>query len=66
MKKLSWQNGPVDKMVMLMKWLLTKRLVANAINVLQACIYKSVKTGIFIKSFVDPNVVYFQIVMLFC
>ena len=27
----------------------SKRSVANAINILQACIYKSVKTGLFLK-----------------
>ena len=37
--------------------------VTNAINVLQACIYKSVKTGLYLKSIVDPHVVKFIMLM---
>ena len=33
--------------------------VANAMKVLQACIYKSVKGGLFFKSFVATSVDYF-------
>ena len=33
---------------------------------LQACIYKSVKTGLFLKSFVATSVFLFNIVVLFC
>ena len=33
--------------------------VANAMKVLQACIYKSVKGGLFLKSFVATSVDYF-------
>ena len=40
--------------------------VANALNILQACIFKSVKQAIFLKSFVATSVVYFYIIMLFC
>ena len=40
--------------------------IANAINVLQACIYKSVKVSLFLKSFVATGIVYFNIIMLFC
>ena len=40
--------------------------IANAINVLQACIYKSVKVSLFFKSFVATGIVYFNIIMLFC
>ena len=37
--------------------------VTNALNVLQACIYKSVKTGLFLKSIIAPRVVKFNILM---
>ena len=39
------------------------RPVANAINVLQACIYKYVKTGPFLKSLIVPHIVKFNILM---
>ena len=38
--------------------------VANAINVLQACIYKSVNIGLFLKSLVATNLVKFNKRML--
>ena len=41
-----------------------KQRVANAINVLQACIYKSVKTGLFLKSLIAPRVAKFNMLML--
>ena len=34
--------------------------VTNVINALQACIYKSVKTGIFLKSIIAPRAVKFN------
>ena len=40
--------------------------VVNAMKVLQACIYKSIKTGLFSKPFVATSGVYFKIIMLFC
>ena len=40
--------------------------VANAINILQACIYKFVKIGHFLKPFVATSGVEFKIIMLFC
>ena len=40
--------------------------VTNVVNILQACNYKTVKTGLFLKSLVAPSVVDFQITMLFC
>ena len=42
------------------------RTVANAMNALQACIYKSVKTGLSLKSFEATSIVQFKIIMLFC
>ena len=39
------------------------RLVTNAINILQACIYKSVKFGLFLKSIKTPCVVKFTVLM---
>ena len=38
--------------------------VANAINILQACIYKSVKTGLFLKAIIASHVVKFNMLML--
>ena len=38
----------------------------NAINVLQASIYKSVKTGLFLQSFVDTSIIKLKIILLFC
>ena len=38
--------------------------VTNAIKVLQACIYKSVKRGLFLKSIIVPHVVKFNMLML--
>ena len=38
--------------------------VTNAINILQACIYKSVKTGQFLKTIISPYVVKFNLLML--
>ena len=35
-------------------------------NVLQACIDKPAKPGLFLKSFVTTSAVYFKIIMLFC
>ena len=40
--------------------------VTNAINILQACIYKSVKQAYFLKSFIDTSFVIFKSIMLFC
>ena len=37
--------------------------VAKSINFLQACIYKSVKTGTFLKSLIAPRIVKFNILM---
>ena len=37
--------------------------VANAIKLLQACIYKSVKTGLFLTSLVATSVVKFMLLM---
>ena len=41
------------------------QLVANAINISLASIYRSVKTGLILKSFVATKVVKFEIIMLF-
>ena len=38
--------------------------VANAIKLLQACIYKSVNTGLFLKSLVATSIVKFMLLML--
>ena len=38
--------------------------VANAINVLQTCIYKSANTGLFFKQFVAASVADFNNIML--
>ena len=40
--------------------------VTNALKGLKAFTYKSVKTGLFLKSFVATNVAYFWIIILFC
>ena len=40
--------------------------VTNVTNILLACNYKTVKTGLFLKSFVAPSVAYFQIMVHFC
>ena len=39
--------------------------LANAIKVLQACIYKSLNTGLFLKPFVATSVANFNNIMLF-
>ena len=38
-------------------------IVNNATNVFQACIYKSVKRGLFLKSIVAPRIVKFKILI---
>ena len=38
--------------------------VANAIHILLASIYKSVETGLFLKSFVSTSIVKFKIITL--
>ena len=38
--------------------------VPNAINILQACIYKSVNTGLFLKSLLAPSTVNLCVVMI--
>ena len=38
--------------------------VANAIKLLQACIYKSVNTGLFLTSLVATSIVKFMLLML--
>ena len=37
--------------------------LAQAINIFQACIYKSVKTGLFLKSNVAPRLVKFNMLL---
>ena len=39
--------------------------VTNAIKALLACIYKSVKTGLFLQSVIAPCVVMFNMIMVF-
>ena len=39
------------------------KAVANAINVLQACICKSLKTGPFLKPLIAPHIVKFNMLM---
>ena len=41
-----------------------KRPVANAIKLLQACIYKSVNTGLFLTSLVATSIAKFLLLML--
>ena len=36
----------------------------NAINILQACIYKSVNTGLFLKSLLAPSIVKLNVAMI--
>ena len=38
--------------------------VPNAINILQACIYKSVSTGLFLISFLAPSIVKLNVGMI--
>ena len=43
--------------------MVAKPFVTNALSILQACIYKSVKTGLFLKPFIDTRVVKFNKMM---
>ena len=42
---------------------ISKEPVTNAIKILQACIHKSVNTGLFLKSIIAPHVVKFNMLM---